>query len=32
MTANGNTNQAIGLQLGWQTLTAAPYTIPADRS
>ncbi len=29
MTANGNTNQAIGLQLGWQTLTAAPYTIPA---
>jgi uncharacterized protein YegL len=28
MTANGNTNQAIGLQLGWQTLTAAPYTIP----
>lgn len=24
----GNTNQAIGLQLGWQTLTAAPYTIP----
>jgi len=29
MTANGNTNQAIGLQLGWQTLTAAPYTVPA---
>ncbi len=29
MTANGNTNQAIGLQLGWQTLTAAPFTIPA---
>jgi Flp pilus assembly protein TadG len=28
MTANGNTNQAIGLQLGWQTLTTAPYTIP----
>ena len=28
MTANGNTNQAIGLQLGWQTLTAAPYTVP----
>jgi hypothetical protein len=29
MTAAGNTNQAIGLQLGWQTLTAAPFTIPA---
>ena len=29
MTANGNTNQAIGLQLGWQTLTASPYTVPA---
>ena len=29
MTANGNTNQAIGLQLGWQTLTASPFTIPA---
>ena len=28
MTANGNTNQAIGLQLGWQTLTAAPFTVP----
>ncbi|MGA8998539.1 MAG: pilus assembly protein TadG-related protein, partial [Pseudolabrys sp.] len=26
MTPAGNTNQAIGLQLGWQTLTAAPYT------
>ena len=25
----GNTNQAIGLQLGWQTLTAAPFTVPA---
>jgi Flp pilus assembly protein TadG len=25
----GNTNQAIGLQMGWQTLTAAPFTIPA---
>ena len=24
----GNTNQAIGLQMGWQTLTAAPFTIP----
>jgi hypothetical protein len=24
----GNTNQAIGLQVGWQTLTAAPFTIP----
>ena len=29
MTPAGNTNQAIGLQLGWQTLTAAPYTVPA---
>ena len=28
MTAAGNTNQAIGLQLGWQTLTASPFTIP----
>src|SRR5450631_4541518 len=25
----GNTNQAIGLQIGWQTLTAAPFTVPA---
>ena len=25
----GNTNQAIGLQMGWQTLTASPFTIPA---
>ena len=25
----GNTNQAIGLQLGWQSLTAAPFTVPA---
>jgi len=24
----GNTNQAIGLQMGWQTLTAAPFAIP----
>jgi Flp pilus assembly protein TadG len=24
----GNTNQAIGLQVGWQSLTAAPFTIP----
>ena len=24
----GNTNQAIGLQMGWQTLTASPFTIP----
>ncbi len=28
MTAAGNTNQAIGLQLGWQTLTASPFTVP----
>lgn len=24
----GNTNQAIGLQVGWQTLTQAPFTVP----
>lgn len=24
----GNTNQAIGLQMGWQSLTAAPFTVP----
>jgi Flp pilus assembly protein TadG len=29
MQPNGNTDQAIGLQMGWQTLTAAPFTIPA---
>jgi hypothetical protein len=29
MQPNGNTNQAIGLQWGWQTLTNAPFTIPA---
>ncbi len=29
MQPNGNTNQAIGLQWGWQSLTAAPFTIPA---
>jgi hypothetical protein len=28
MSANGNTNQAIGLQWAWQSLTAAPFTIP----
>ncbi len=28
MQPNGNTNQAIGLQMGWQSLTAAPFTIP----
>jgi uncharacterized protein YegL len=28
MAPNGNTNQAIGLQMGWQTLTASPFTIP----
>lgn len=25
----GNTNQAIGLQWGWQSLTAAPFDVPA---
>lgn len=30
MTANGNTNQAIGLALGWQTLTqGVPFSAPA---
>ena len=28
MTPVGNTNQAIGLQVGWQTLTATPFTVP----
>jgi Flp pilus assembly protein TadG len=28
MQPRGNTNQAIGLQLGWQSLTAAPFTVP----
>jgi len=28
MTPVGNTNQAIGLQVGRQSLTAAPFTIP----
>jgi Flp pilus assembly protein TadG len=25
----GYTNQAIGLQMGWQSLTASPFTVPA---
>jgi Flp pilus assembly protein TadG len=29
MQPNGNTNQAIGLQVGWQSLTTAPFTVPA---
>jgi Flp pilus assembly protein TadG len=29
MTPQGNTNQAIGLQLGWQSLTASPFVVPA---
>jgi hypothetical protein len=29
MTPEGNTNQTIGLQWGFQSLTAAPFTIPA---
>lgn len=30
MTANGNTSQAIGLQLGWQSLVGGgPFTAPA---
>lgn len=30
MQPNGNTNQAIGLQVGWQTLTGSPFTVPAE--
>jgi hypothetical protein len=30
MTPNGNTNQGIGLQLGWQSLVGGgPFTVPA---
>lgn len=29
MQPNGTTNQAIGLQMGWQSLTAAPFTVPS---
>ena len=29
MTPDGNTNQAIGLAWAWQSLTAAPFTVPA---
>jgi Flp pilus assembly protein TadG len=29
MQPTGNTNQAIGLQLGWQSLTASPFTVPS---
>ena len=29
MQPNGNTNQAVGLQAGWQSLTASPFTVPA---
>ncbi len=29
MSPNGSTNQAIGLQWAWQSLTAAPFVIPA---
>ncbi len=29
MQPQGNTNQAIGLQMGWQSLTAPPFTVPA---
>jgi Flp pilus assembly protein TadG len=28
MQPNGNTNQAIGLQVGWQSLSASPFTVP----
>jgi len=28
----GNTNQGIGLVWGWQTLTAAPFTVPSKDS
>ena len=30
MQPKGNTNQAIGLQLGWQSLTQQPFTVPAE--
>ena len=30
MAPNGNTNQAIGMQVGWQTLTGAPFTVPSE--
>jgi hypothetical protein len=30
MTPNGSTNQTIGLQWGFQSLTASPFTIPAQ--
>ena len=30
MVANGSTNQAIGLQWAWQSLTAAPFTVPIE--
>jgi len=30
MAANGNTNQAIGLAWGWQSLTNSPFTIPYE--
>ena len=29
MQPKGSTNQAIGLQVGWQTLTTAPFTVPS---
>ncbi|MBN9009035.1 MAG: pilus assembly protein [Rhizobiales bacterium] len=29
MSPAGTTNQTIGLQWGWQSLTAAPFTVPA---
>jgi Flp pilus assembly protein TadG len=29
MQPSGNTNQAVGLQAGWQSLTASPFTVPA---
>ena len=28
MAPKGNTNQAVGLQVGWQSLTASPFTVP----
>ncbi|HZE15252.1 MAG TPA: pilus assembly protein TadG-related protein, partial [Mycobacterium sp.] len=30
MQPEGNTNQAIGLQVGWQSLTQSPFTVPAE--
>ncbi len=30
MHPNGNTNQGIGVQVGWQTLTGTPFVVPSE--